>query len=164
MLGQRACLSGGGAGMNKSGRGIERLRLFWLPNPAAAREQGTSCYINLWPLQGIAIYAHWSHFVLLNQPCPSPPASDLTTSEMQTACIRAFSFDAMVHHLLTEAARCTEFGKAGQVHHHSWQNCGQQMALRLKATDAELGSRALLRQAATGYAGAPVSNPHCLRP
>ena len=48
---------------NKGGRGIERLRLFWIPNPTAARFQGTSCYINLWPLQGIAIHAHWSHFV-----------------------------------------------------------------------------------------------------
>jgi hypothetical protein len=77
---------------------------------------------------------------------------------------RTFSFNAMVQHLLTEAARCAESGKAGQVHYHSWQNCGQQMALRLKATDAELGSQALSRQAATGYAGVPVSNPHCLRP
>jgi hypothetical protein len=77
---------------------------------------------------------------------------------------RTFSFDAMVQHLLTEAARCAESGKAGQVHHHSWQNCGQQMALRLKAADAELGSRALSCQAATGYAGVPVSNPPCLRP
>jgi hypothetical protein len=34
---------------NKGGRGIEPLRLFWLPNPAAARFQGTSCYTNLLP-------------------------------------------------------------------------------------------------------------------
>jgi hypothetical protein len=69
VLGQRACLRGGGAGTNQGGRGIERLRLFWVPNPAAARFQGTSCYINLWPLQGIAVHAH---FLLLTQPRPSP--------------------------------------------------------------------------------------------
>lgn len=35
---------------NKGGRGIERLRLFGLPNPAGRPAfQGTSCYINLWP-------------------------------------------------------------------------------------------------------------------
>jgi hypothetical protein len=34
---------------NKGGRGIEPLRQFWLPNPAAARFQGTSCYTNLLP-------------------------------------------------------------------------------------------------------------------
>ena len=31
---------------DKGGRGIEQLRLFWTPNPAAARMRGTSCYIN----------------------------------------------------------------------------------------------------------------------
>jgi hypothetical protein len=34
---------------DKGGRGIEQLRLFWTPNPAAARMRGTSCYINLEP-------------------------------------------------------------------------------------------------------------------
>jgi hypothetical protein len=58
MLGQRACHRGDGADTNKGGRGIERLRLFWVPNPATARLQGTSCYTNVRLLQGIAIYAH----------------------------------------------------------------------------------------------------------
>ncbi|KAH7086604.1 hypothetical protein FB567DRAFT_550083 [Paraphoma chrysanthemicola] len=44
-----ACMPQRAVVPNKGGRGIERLRLFWLPNPPAARIQGTSCYINLAP-------------------------------------------------------------------------------------------------------------------
>jgi len=43
--------------------------------------QGTSCYLNLWPLQGIAIHAHWSHFVLLKQSSSSQDASVLIAGE-----------------------------------------------------------------------------------
>lgn len=42
---------------DKGGRGIEQLRLFWMPNPAAARMRGTSYApraTSIWsPLQGI---------------------------------------------------------------------------------------------------------------
>ena len=48
MLGQ-SCMPQTAVVPNKGGRGIERLRQFWMPNPPAARIQGTSCYINLSP-------------------------------------------------------------------------------------------------------------------
>jgi hypothetical protein len=40
----------------------------------------------------------------------------------------------MIQQSLTALHGVLSRAKAGQVHHHSWQNCGQQMALRLKGT------------------------------
>jgi hypothetical protein len=54
---------------NKGGRGIQPLRLFGLRDPAAARFQGTSCYTNLCPLQGISRVRLAVSFRILRPPC-----------------------------------------------------------------------------------------------
>jgi hypothetical protein len=133
VLGQRACLRPAVV-PNKGGRGIERLRSFWLPTkrrPAYKVPRATSIWRRL---QGIARRASRSHSVLLVQPCP---ATSLISShrERPPTDIILLS-DGVLQHCaninrwsLTEPKLCAE---SGLLHRHLWQWCGQQIASRLE--------------------------------
>jgi hypothetical protein len=133
VLGQRACLRPAVV-PNKGGRGIERLRSFWLPTqrrPAYKVPRATSIWRRL---QGIARRASRSHSILLVQPCPATSLISSPLNALPTYMV--LPSDGVLQHCaninrwsLTEPKLCAE---SGLLHRHLWQWCGQQIAFAFR--------------------------------